>query len=222
MDDITKLWENFTLIKEEEDTIVIDNQKPILTVDNIQLCAVGKLHPSKRITVEAFASVMKQVWKIHNSTRIETAGLNIYVIAFKTMAEKIRVFSLGPWTFDKSLLILVPTTAANKPLDIDISLCAFWVQIHYITFECMTKDMAKFLGARLGEVEEVDGMSSYDWVRPFLWVRVKINVLKPLRRGLKVKTSDGKDIWCPLRYERLPDFCYGCGCVGHSIREYEK
>ncbi|XP_022158119.1 uncharacterized protein LOC111024676, partial [Momordica charantia] len=156
MDEITELWENFNLTNEEEETFIVDNQQPILTAENIQLCGVGKLHTSKRISAKALASVMKQVWKIHESTRIEAAGLNIYVIAFKTMVEKKRVLSSGPWTFDKSLFVLVSPTAADKPLDVDFRFCAFWVQIHCIPFEYLTRDMAKLLGDRLGKVEEVD------------------------------------------------------------------
>ncbi|XP_022150918.1 uncharacterized protein LOC111018954 [Momordica charantia] len=39
---------------------------------------------------------------------------------------------------------------------------------------------------------------------------------------MKIQTTDGKDLWCPLRYEKLPDFCYECGRMGHSGREHEQ
>lgn len=32
---------------------------------------------------------------------------------------------------------------------------------------------------------------------------------------MRIKNSEGKEIWCPLRYEKLLDFCYECGKNGH-------
>jgi hypothetical protein len=28
----------------------------------------------------------------------------------------------------------------------------------------------------------------------------------------------GRTVWCPLEYEHLPDFCFVCGVLGHSMR----
>lgn len=28
--------------------------------------------------------------------------------------------------------------------------------------------------------------------------------------------------WAPLKYERLPNFCYWCACTGHGDRDYEE
>lgn len=39
----------------------------------------------------------------------------------------------------------------------------------------------------------------------------------PLLRGSTVKLN-GVLKWISFKYERCPDFCYGCGIVGHSER----
>ncbi|PON85093.1 Zinc knuckle CX2CX4HX4C [Trema orientale] len=52
----------------------------------------------------------------------------------------------------------------------------------------------------------------------FLRVRVKIDILKPLRIGAKVRVgSSGPLIWVDFKYEKIPDFCFYCGRVGHSV-----
>lgn len=53
---------------------------PVLSPTNVNFCAVGKLLTSKRVNVEAFRSVIKSVWKIHNVTCIE--GLVIMLRPF--------------------------------------------------------------------------------------------------------------------------------------------
>ncbi|KAL5787264.1 hypothetical protein ACOSP7_004213 [Xanthoceras sorbifolium] len=48
-------------------------------------------------------------------------------------------------------------------------------------------------------------IDSKDLWGKFLRIKVSIDITKPLKRG--------------IRYERLPDFCYGCGFIGYSFRE---
>ncbi|KAK3184850.1 hypothetical protein Dsin_032136 [Dipteronia sinensis] len=54
----------------------------------------------------------------------------------------------------------------------------------------------------------------------FLKVNVALDVFQPLIKGLILNLEDfGTSIGAPIRYERLPEFCYGCGRIGHSLRE---
>lgn len=43
---------------------------------------------------------------------------------------------------------------------------------------------------------------------------------EPLRRGTNVKTGAmTENRWIPITYEKLPDFCYWCGKLGHTLQE---
>jgi len=46
---------------------------------------------------------------------------------------------------------------------------------------------------------------------------VDLDVNKPLRRGVRVLLA-GKPIWIQIKYLKLPDFCYGCGRLGHVLK----
>ncbi|KAI9180468.1 hypothetical protein LWI28_027706 [Acer negundo] len=62
--------------------------------------------------------------------------------------------------------------------------------------------------------------SSEDCLGKFLRVRVAILVDKPLRRFLRVDVlGDGEETVMPIQYERLPNFCFRCGLLGHMLRE---
>ncbi|KAK2642448.1 hypothetical protein Ddye_024211 [Dipteronia dyeriana] len=51
-------------------------------------------------------------------------------------------------------------------------------------------------------------------------VRVVIEIDKPLRRCLRVDMlGDGVESIMLLKYERLPNFCFRCGLLGHTTRE---
>lgn len=52
------------------------------------------------------------------------------------------------------------------------------------------------------------------WNRCILF-RAKIRVDKPLQWGLFVNDGEGRRSWVYFRYEKLPEFCYWCGHIGH-------
>ncbi|KAF7151487.1 hypothetical protein RHSIM_Rhsim02G0110700 [Rhododendron simsii] len=53
----------------------------------------------------------------------------------------------------------------------------------------------------------------------FIRVRVWVDITKPLKRGFFLRRPGEEDLWVKFRYERLSDFCYSCGRVGHNFNE---
>ncbi|KAL0458851.1 UNVERIFIED_CONTAM: hypothetical protein Slati_0512300 [Sesamum latifolium] len=49
-------------------------------------------------------------------------------------------------------------------------------------------------------------------------MRVSIDVTKPLKRVFKLRTTLGDELLLSFTYEKLPNFCYLCGCLGHLSR----
>lgn len=52
--------------------------------------------------------------------------------------------------------------------------------------------------------------------RSFLRVRVDVDVSKPLSEGFWWTDASGQEKWATLKYDRLSEFCYGCGKLGHT------
>ena len=51
-------------------------------------------------------------------------------------------------------------------------------------------------------------------------VKVLIDISKPLKRWLRLKLDNFTEIvMVSLKYERLPEFCYVCGRIGHVSKE---
>ncbi|TXG53135.1 hypothetical protein EZV62_022304 [Acer yangbiense] len=71
----------------------------------------------------------------------------------------------------------------------------------------------------IGMVIELPADSRECWGK-FLMVRVRIDISKPLKRCLRVQLEGlDKAVVAPIHYERLPDFCFACGLIGHVIRD---
>ncbi|KAL5814649.1 hypothetical protein ACOSQ4_025290 [Xanthoceras sorbifolium] len=83
----------------------------------------------------------------------------------------------------------------------------------------MNRQIALMLARALGEVIEIPLEAKEYWGK-FLRVKVAMNISKPLKRGVRVWIEEfGVMVVALVRYERLPDFCFACGYVGHSFRD---
>lgn len=103
--------------------------------------------------------------------------------------------------------------------DVKFTHCPFWIQIHGLPIEKMTRANAELMGRRFGQLLAVE--SSHDGIllgRSFLRVRAAIKLDDPLPKGffLRRKPGCGNDLWISYKYEKLTDFCYACGRIGHE------
>lgn len=50
-------------------------------------------------------------------------------------------------------------------------------------------------------------------------IKVRLDLTQPLQRGIKLRVSDSKEVRFDFKYKKLPNFCYNCGVIGHTLRE---
>ncbi|KAK3212041.1 hypothetical protein Dsin_016747 [Dipteronia sinensis] len=94
-----------------------------------------------------------------------------------------------------------------------------WVQIHNIPIMCMNRRTAKWLEQQIGDVLEIPADSKEYWGK-FIRVKIQVNISRPLKRWMCLKLDRSNDIVVvALKYERLPEFCYAYGKIGHGLRE---
>ncbi|KAL5804327.1 hypothetical protein ACOSQ3_031127 [Xanthoceras sorbifolium] len=95
----------------------------------------------------------------------------------------------------------------------------FWIHIYNIPLACMNCKVARLIAEEVGTIVEFPMDSKYLWGK-FFRIKVRIDILKPLKRGIRMRLENFDTLITALiKYERLPDFCYGCGFIGHSVRE---
>lgn len=110
----------------------------------------------------------------------------------------------------------------EKTIDeVEFIFIPIWARIIKMPLGLMNKAAGEMIGEMIGEVLEVDVEEDDTAVGHFMRVKVKLDIRKPLMRGVTLDVGDGakeKIKWCPLVYEYLSDFCYTCGRIGHTDR----
>lgn len=78
----------------------------------------------------------------------------------------------------------------------------------------------KNIGNYVGTFVKTDQANITGGWKMYARIRVTLDLDKPLRRKMKIKREGGDWSWVQFKYERLSTFCFVCGVVGHSDREY--
>ncbi|TXG69365.1 hypothetical protein EZV62_004300 [Acer yangbiense] len=129
------------------------------------------------------------------------------------------VWSRGPWHFDHCLIVLEKSKGTGDISKLPFCSVDFWVQIHNLPLMCMNRRMAKYLAEQIGLVVELPADSRECWGR-FIRVKVRIDITKPLKRCVRLTVDNTEEvITAILLYERLLEFCYACGIIGHGLRD---
>ncbi|TXG57565.1 hypothetical protein EZV62_015394 [Acer yangbiense] len=183
------------------------------------LCLAGKFLSPDMVNREAFRSVILRIWKLMEGVEVEVVTSIVFAFHFQLDEDRRKVLAGGPWSFDDALIVLEEPTGKGAIRGLKFDVVEFWVHISNLPLLCMTKEIAKFLGGIIGEVREIDTGPIGDCLGKFLRVRVAIDIGKPLRRFLRVDVlGDGEETVMPIQHERLPNFCFYCGMLGHVVR----
>ncbi|KAL0456053.1 UNVERIFIED_CONTAM: hypothetical protein Slati_0944500 [Sesamum latifolium] len=120
-----------------------------------------------------------------------------------------------PWSFERNIIILKPIGELENSRQVVLDECDFHVHIHDLPLSMMNMGVATLIGNKIGvfwDIESDDTGCSWGATLRF-WVSLKVNL--PLRRALKLRSLNGKELLVRFIYERLPNFYYLCGCFGH-------
>ncbi|XP_035543083.1 uncharacterized protein LOC118346304 [Juglans regia] len=162
---------------------------------------------------------MTRAWRPVRGMCFRDLNANLFLVEFEDLRDKERVLREGPWSFDKQLVLVQEVDGSKQVHQIKIQEATFWVRIHDLPLRARNAYVGERIGKKIGKVEEVDLAKGEVAWGEFLQVRITLDVMKPLLRGTKFTMGNGESCWVRFSYERLPNFCYLCGCLGHGDRE---
>ncbi|KAA3463011.1 nucleolin-like [Gossypium australe] len=90
-------------------------------------------------------------------------------------------------------------------------------RVFNVPMELMDRQTALDMGRALGDLVAIDWKDRNGGWTEFIRIKVMIDISKPLRRIVKLVDREGIEVICALKYERLSDFCFTCGIIGHKM-----
>jgi len=169
----------------------------------------------KKLNEKAFKAIIMRIWRPAGKLMINEVQENLWLFEFAEEGDKRKVMAGRPWSYDHTLLILNEFNGRLAPSQIEFLCSPIWVQIHNMPLGCMNRAVGTQIGRTMGEVEDVVvAEDDVGWGR-YLRVRVVINLFQPFERGRMLYISRSS-CWVTFKYEKLPIFCFRCGCIIHG------
>jgi hypothetical protein len=138
------------------------------------------------------------------------------VFTFEDLEDLHKVLDFSPLNIKGSPLFLKRWSAEEAIEDLDFMKAVYWVQVHNLPLELITIANAENISASLGVLLEVDNANYSKPARKgFLRFRVLLNLLNPLIPRFTHHRPPKAPLWVQYMFERLSDYCYTCGRIGH-------
>ncbi|XP_060969744.1 uncharacterized protein LOC133036971 [Cannabis sativa] len=210
--------ELISLDEEEVEVLRIPTGRAEEVAIDTRWCLVGKLLTGRVSDFNVFQNMMAFLWKPGMGMYVKELNPNLFLFQFYHEIDIQLVIDGSPWTYDWKPFIFTRLKEGDNPRLVEINHLDMWVQLHNLQPGNMTLSVVTTLGNFIGTFIESDPNNFVGVWRDFLRVRVRINVIKPIKRRMKVSTDNASWYWANFKYEKLPTFCFICGIIGHSER----
>lgn len=211
---------SFSITEEEATVIGIPDDVIEKSRKEASFGLLGKVLSSKPFNKGSVMSTMIKLWAADGDLSAQVIDRDIFLFSFKKEQDRARVLAMEPWSFNKSLILLKVVNGDEILRWDNWSFTCFWIRVYNLPYDGMIREIGEKIGNGIGKFLDVvtdrNGRCSGLYMR----LRVQIDVSKPLRRGATVQLgSNGAKVWTSFKYERVPDFCFGCGRIGHGRLE---
>ena len=155
-DDVADSMEKMKLTTEEEETIAISDNGRLEAIESCNLSLIGKFLTCKPFNKLETKNTIRRAWGLDESMQILEVGPNLFQFKFQSEFDMTRILKGGPWSFDNQLLRFQRWKKGMTMGNIQMEIASLWVQIWGAPFDMVSPQVAKGVGSRLGEVEEVE------------------------------------------------------------------
>ncbi|KAG8372571.1 hypothetical protein BUALT_Bualt12G0079900 [Buddleja alternifolia] len=198
--------------------VASDPEIPQLNFEEINaFTLIGRILSEKSFKPNAVKNTLLKAWNPRFGMEMNSVEENKYAFIFKEKSDLDKVLNMAPWSFRGHLVILRQWDPDESVENINLDSALFWVQVRNLPVRSINTATAKIIGDTIGRFVKTDLVSESQRWRKALRIRVELNVHKPLTDSIKFQNLQGNVICVEIQYERLSDFCFRCGLIGHKF-----
>ncbi|KAG8376161.1 hypothetical protein BUALT_Bualt09G0034400 [Buddleja alternifolia] len=205
-----------------ESTLSLNVGNPELTPQHIYeppnvFTIVGKILSDKKFNSGAVKSTILKAWNAKNHVDVNLVEDDKFVFVFQDKEDFSKVINHSPWSFRGNLFVLNHWPPEKVIEQVSLDHAYFWIQVSNVPVMFINLENISLIGDTVGSFIMSDLTSEKQrWKKSFK-IRVTIDLRKPLIDSLTLNPKPGVTINAEIRYERLVDFCYSCGMLGHKL-----
>ncbi|KAF4401699.1 hypothetical protein G4B88_000747 [Cannabis sativa] len=188
-----------------------------------KLCAIGRLCSNRTMNRSLIKTILGRVWGLPEKVwgvEIKHTSMNaiFLVFSFKSSQDLNRILIKNPWFLNNGTLILERMKEIPSNWESCLSRIQLSGRILSLPPKLITQKNLERLAGMAGEIIEVQKadvakISS----KGFFTFKVWCDLSKPICPGF-LFPYEGRKLWLPFRYDRLPYMCFNCGCIGHEMK----
>lgn len=196
------------------DIVLVADEDGAKNVSNVSL--VGKICSNKCMSKNVVFMILRTVWFTKEAIKVKKLENNVFLFSFKNETDRNRIWRRRPWSVNGSHLILREWSPDLALSNINFNLSSFWVQVHGLPMRFMIKENDVRIGGLFSQVLQCESATRTNIVGlKYIKMQVEIDVTKPIPSGFQ-HVLGNRGCWIQYRYERLAEFCYNCGLIGHA------
>lgn len=214
---LEEMYARLVLEEEEEGGVMVAEKE--IQGHKETFVLVGKFLTEKNINFQAMQNVMASLWRPREGMEIHDIGGFKYSFVFYHIMDLHKVIEGGPWSFEQSMLVYEKLNGGEDAQSIVLNGMDIWVQVYDIPTGLISENILRSVGMYIGQYIKTDSNSFDGGWKQYARIRVTLDINKPLKRRMKLKREGGSWSWVNFKYERLGNFCFVCGMLGHVERE---
>lgn len=211
------MYAKLVIEDEDEGGLVVSNSEVVVQKQLFVL--IGKFLTEKNVNFSAMRNVMANLWRPKEGMEVHDMGDSRYSFVLYHKMDVQKIVDGGPWNFEQAMLVLHELAPTEDPSKVKLQYADIWVQIYDIPRGFLSENILKSVGESMGKYIRSEAKTFEGAWKPFVRIRVSVNIEKPLKRRMRIKREGDNWSWMNFKYERLGTFCFVCGILGHSERE---
>lgn len=178
---------------------------------------IARIYTGKAINMNAFKSTILKAWNPKGKVNTNLQQTNTMAFIFESDNDVTKTLNQS-WSFRDSQIITQRWPPDKALHEIDLDKANFCLQAFNIPVCYTNQSTATFIGNQVGTFLKTDlNSASQKWEKA-LRIQVELNLHKPLTRSISIPCQGRPNFLIELRYERLSEFCFKCGLLGHKFQ----
>jgi hypothetical protein len=202
---------------EEEDDLDFSGEFEEL-VKEVRWLVLFRVHTSKPFIHAALFSALRNVWSDVKEVTFKVLAPNLFLAQLHCLGDWNRVMDGSPWLFRGAAIVMDEYDGFSNVHTYKLDKIPVWARIQGVLEGLMKKrELAEKVAQKVGDPITVVVNEGKLNPTPYLRTRVWIEIHKPLVRAVPITLKERMRYL--VQYEKLPTFCFFCGCIGHGVTE---